>query len=326
MRKTIVCAGLVWALVVACSCGSALAQERYPARPVRIIVAIAAGSLTDIILRKAAQEVGGGFGQPLIIDNRPGANTVVGAELCARAAPDGYTYCVVNRDTTSVIPHIVSKLSYDPAKDFKPVTRLYDVVQGLVTTVSLPVDSVRELQALAVAKPDAYNFGTFGAGSNPDVARQWLNDTWKTNIIGVPYKGANLIMNALASGEIHLTRISLGSAGGLVRAGKLKVIALGSSKRSRLFPNAPTYAEAGLEGFPEGIWWGIVAPAGTPDAMVRRVNQEFVRLFREPKFAEFLENESLESAVSSPEEFAAFLRDDRERGAATVRRFNIPRE
>ncbi len=319
MRKAVLLAALLLPAAVA-------AQERYPAKPVRVIAAIAAGSLTDIVLRRAAADLAGALGQPLVIDNRPGANTVVGADACARAAPDGYTWCVLNRDTVSVIPHISLKPPYDADKDFRGVTALYHIVQGVVTPASLPAGSMKELEALAKAKPDALNFGTFGANSNPDIARKWLNEQWGVNIVGVPYKGANLILNALLAGEIQMTRISLGSMAAQARAGKVKVLAVGSEKRSRLFPDVPTYAEAGLGGSPEGLWWGLFAPAGTPDAMVRTMNGHFARAFNEPKFREYLESESLEPGISSPEAFDAFLKRDRESGARTVKKYNIPRE
>lgn len=306
--------------------GTLPAQERYPSKPVRVIAAIAAGSLTDIVLRRAAAELAGPLGQPLIIDNRPGANTVVGADACAKAAPDGYTYCVLNRDTVSVIPHISLKLPYDADKDFRGVTALYHIVQGVVTPAALPATSMKELEALAKSKPDALNFGTFGANSNPDIARKWLNEQWGVNIAGVPYKGANLILNALLSGEIQMTRISLGSMAAQARAGKVRVLAVGAEKRSRLFPDAPTYAEAGMGASPEGLWWGLFAPAGTPEAMVRTIHGHFARAFAEPKFREYLESESLEPGITAPEAFEAFLKRDRESGARMVKKYNIPRE
>ena len=323
MQKTL---GRALAVAVLLAPAAAAAQERYPAKPVRIIAAIAAGSLTDIVLRRVAADLTASLGQPLVIDNRPGANTVVGADACAKAAPDGYTFCVLNRDTVSVIPHISLKLPYDPEKDLKGVTSLYQIVQGYVATASLPASSMKTLEALAKSRPDALNFATFGQNSNPDVARKWLNEQWGVNIVGVPYKGANLILNALLSGEVHMTRISLGSMAAQAKAGRIKVLAVGSEKRSRLFPDAPTYAEAGVGNSPEGLWWGLFAPAATPDAMVRAFHAEVAKVFREPKFLEYLEAESLEPAVTSPEAFQAFLKKDRDSGARIVNKFDIPRE
>lgn len=304
----------------------AIGQDGYPGKPIRIIVPVAAGAPTDLVMRTVGQELLPRLAQPLIVDNRPGAGLIVGSEACAKAAPDGYTICNVNSDSMSVNPHIVAKLPYDPEKDFKPITTLYYLIQGLIASNSLQVNSVKDLQGLAAAKPRALNFGTMGQGTNPDVFRQWLNEQWRTDIAGIPYKGANLIMTALVAGEVDLSRISLGTVGGQMKAGKVKVLAVGSSKRLRLFPEIPTYAEVGLDGFTEQVWWGLAAPAGTPDAMVRRLNAEFVRLFREPKFLDYMESQFLETVVGSPESFAKFMREDRERAGVVVRKYNVPRQ
>ncbi len=306
--------------------GTALAQERFPVKPVRMIVSVAAGSPTDVVLRMAGQELLPRLGQPLIMDNRPGGAVTVGAEVCARAAPDGYTYCAVTNATMSINPHIYSKLGYDPERDFKAVTPLWYLIQGLIASGTLPAKNGRELREIASARPDALNFGTLGIGTGGDVYRQWLNEQWKTNIAGIPYKGANLIMNALISGEIQLSRIALGSIGGQLKADRIKLLAIFSSKRSRLFPEVPTVAEVGLDGFTEKVWWGLLAPAGSPDPMVRRINAEFSRLLRDPKFVEYLDSQLLEPAVMTPEEFAAFLKEDRENAGAMVKRFNVPRQ
>lgn len=306
--------------------GPCLAQEPYPVRPIRLIAAIAAGSLTDVVVRRMASGLAAGLGQSVIVDNRPGANTIVGADACAKAQADGYTYCVLNRDTVSVIPHIASTLPYDAAKDLRPVTALYQIVQGVVVSASLPVTTVAELRTYATAQPKALNFGTFGAGSNPDVARQWLNETWGVQIVGVPYKGANLILNALLGGEIQLTRISLGSVATQVRAGRLRILAIGSTARSPALPDVPTYAQAGLGDSPEGLWWGVFAPARVPETRVTEMAQRIAAVFRDPRFLEYLQGEFLEPMVASVAEFAAFVDRDRRSGAAMVRRFNIPRE
>jgi len=303
----------------------ALAQQ-YPSKPIRVIVAIAAGSLTDVVLRTAGREMLSSLGQPLVIENRPGGNMMIAPEACAKAAPDGYTFCQVSNTVVSVNPHIYSKLAYDPDKDFRPVTLLFYLSQGLIASASLPVNSVKEMQALAAAKPGSINFGTLGEGTGPDIFRQWLNERWKTNMIGIPYTGANLIMNALIAEDIHLTQIGPGPFSGQLRAGKIKMLAVDTPKRSRLFPDVPTYLEVGLDGFSEKLWWGLFAPAGTPDAMVRRINAEFVRVFQTPKFLEYLENQFIEPAVSTtPEEFAAFVKEDRERAGHMVKRYNVPR-
>ena len=300
------------------------AADTFPSKPIRVIVAIAAGSPTDVVMRAAAHELAGPLGQQLAIENRPGGDMVIGAEACARAAPDGYNYCVISQTGISTNPHVFSKLPYDPARDFKGVVQLWTLIQGMIVSASLPVKSVEELHALAVSKPGSLNLGTLGVGG-ADLHRRWLNDKWNTGIVGVPYKGSNLVMNALISGEVQMSLTALGGLGGQLKAGKVRLLAVGSSKRLTHFPDVPTYAEVGLEDSPR-TWWGLFAPAGTPDAIVKRLNSEFVRLFREPKFADYLENQFLEPAVSSPEEFAVFLKEDRERAGIMVRKYNLPRQ
>lgn len=298
--------------------------QPYSSKPIRVIVAIAAGSPTDVVMRTAARELQNSLGQPLTIENRPGGDMVIGSEACVRAAPDGYTFCVVSNTAVSINPHIFSRLPYDPATDFTPVTPLWFLIQGMIGTASLPANSVKEVQALATARPGSLNMGTLGAGG-ADFHRRWLNEHWNTNIVGIPYKGANLVMNALVAGEIHLGLIALGSLGGQLKAGKVKLFAVGSSRRLRQLPDMPTYAEVGLEGFPR-TWWGLFAPAGVAEAVVTKINSTVVQVFHKPQFAAYLESQFLEPAVTTPEEFAAFLKKDRETAGLMVRRFDIPRQ
>ena len=301
------------------------AAQSYPTKPIRVILGIGVGSPTDLTLRTTAQELQQVLGQPLVIENRPGGNLMIAPEACAKSTPDGYTLCVFSNAAVTLNPHIFSKLTYDPDKDFAPVALLWYLIQGLVATPSLPANSVKELQALAKSRP--INFGTMGDGTAGDVMRQWLNEYWKTNIVGIPYKGANFVSSALLSGEVQVSRISLSGLSAQVKAGKLKVLAIGAGKRSRLFPDVPTYAEAGLAAFPdERVWWGMFAPAGTPEPMVKRINGELARLFRSAKFSEYLENQMLEPAIMAPAEFGAFVKEDRQRAGEMVKKYHIPRQ
>ena len=322
MDKRLVLGALAITSAVSFQC---LAQS-YPAKPIRVIVGVPAGSATELVMRSAGQELSTRMGQPWLVENRPGGNNVIAAQACARAAPDGYTLCYVSADSMSFNPHVFSKPPYDPDKDFKPITKLFYLLQGVIAPASLPANSVKELQALALAKPGSLNFGTFGSGHNLDLFRQWLNERWKVNIAGIPYKGGNLVVNALVAGEIHFTFPGLGNAEGLLKSGKIKVLAVHSSKRLRLLPDVPSMAEAGLDGVPLKGWFGIAAPGGTPDAVANRLNAELVRLFREPKFVEFLEARFFEPAVGTIDEFVAFMKVDRERTGQVLRQFNVPRQ
>ena len=314
-------AALLWS-------GKAVPQS-YPSKPIRFILSSSVGVSSDVVMRVAAADLAKQMGQPWVIENRPGGNFVIGAVACKSPAPDGYSVCLVNAQSMSLNPHVISKLPYDPDTDFKAITNLYVQVSGLVAPASLPVNSVSELQRMAVSKSGAMNFATLGPGTTQDILRQWLNDKWKTEFVGVPYKGMNLILNGMVAGEASLTQTSLGSVGSYLSGARIKLLAIESSKRLTTLPEVPTYSEAGLGGFTDvqgSFWWGLVAPAGTPNPIVQRINAEFAKVFRVPKFAEFLESLYLESAIGTPEEFASFLELDRARNGQLVKRFNIPRQ
>lgn len=295
------------------------AEPAYPVKPIRVIVPIAAGSVTDVIMRAAGQELTARLKQPLVIDNRTGASGIIGAEACAKAPPDGYTICAIYTATTSINPQVFDKLPYDPARDFAPITNLYYVTGVLVVPASLPVNSVDELKTLATTRPRAVNFGTIGAGSYPEVFLTWLNRQWRTDMPAVPYKGGGPITVALMSNEIQVSAVGLGNMIGQVQSGQVRALAMSGAKRSPLFPRVPTFAEAGLDGFAGNLWWGIAAPAETPKAIIARLNAEFAQLFRQPRFAEFLESQAVEPAISTPDAYAAFLKADREWTATLIK-------
>ena len=301
-----------------CAALPALAQD-FPTRPITVINSFAAGGNADIVVRLVGQRLESGLGQPLVIENRPGGNMIIGADACAKAAPDGYTICVLGVDALSSNVHTIDKLPYDPERDLKPVTNLFYVLEALVVNPAVPANSVAELRALAVAKPGTLNFGTLGPDSSPDIFLGWLRDQWKADMTAVPYKGGGPIAAAVMAGEIQLSTMGLGNFVGGIEGGKLRALAVGGSKRLARFPDVPTWAEAGLGAYAVRPWWGLVVPAGTPDALVGRLNAEFTRLFAEPKFSEFLAGRFLEPATSSVDAFATFLKADRERAGQIFR-------
>jgi tripartite-type tricarboxylate transporter receptor subunit TctC len=315
----------VFSLLVIGVVSSAQAQT-YPDRPIRLIVSIAAGSVTDVIMRKAAAELQPRLGQPLIIENRGGASGIVAAQACAQAAPDGYTLCVIYHSTMSYNPLLFDKLPYDPDRDLVPVTRLFFLNEGLFVSSALGVKSVAELKSLAIVKPDSLNFATLGEGSFPDLFLRWLNNQWGTRIVGVPYKGGGPAAQALAANQVQLTRFGIGNFLGLIQAGNVVALAVSADKRSPLLPDVPTLAEAGLAGYPGQGWWGLAAPKGTPSAIVDKVNSEFVKLFSEPGFIEYLNQQAVVAAPTTPAAFAAFLKDDRIAAEALVKLANSKRE
>ncbi len=314
---------LIFGFLLVCCATSAQAQS-YPDRPIRLIVSIAAGSVTDVIMRAASVELGPRFGQQLVIENRGGASGILAAQACAQAAPDGYTLCVIYHSTMSYNPLLFDKLPYNADIDLVPVSRLFFLTEGLFVNSALGVNSVAELKALAQSKPDGLNYATLGDGSFPDLFRTWLNNQWGTKIVGVPYKGGGPAAQAVAANEVQVTRFGVGNFMGLLQAGKVKALAVSADKRSPLLPNVPTFAEAGLN-YPGQGWWGLAAPKGTPSAIVDKVNAEFVKLFKEPKFIAFLDKQSVVAAPTTPAGFAAFLKEDRKAAETLIKIANSKR-
>lgn len=284
--------------------------QTYPDRPIRVIVPIAAGSVTDVIMRATANELTPRLGQPFVIENKGGASGIPGAQACAQAAPDGYTLCLVYHNTLSINPLIFNKLPYDPDEDFTPITNLYLLVEALFVNSALNINSAGDLKAYAQAHPAALNYGTLGPGSNPEMFLKWMNQTWNVNIVGIPYRGGGPIAQALVAGELQVAKMGLGNFLGLLGTGKIKPLAVAAARRSPLLPDVPTLAEAGID-FPSFGWWGLAGPRGLPQPIVERLNAEFVRLYREPKFVDYLEKQAVLPAPGTPAEFVAFLQKDR---------------
>src|SRR6185437_6877496 len=312
-------------LLFACAAVTAQAQT-YPSRPIRLIVSIAAGSVTDVIVRKATMELSPQLGQPIIIENRGTASGIIAAQACASAKPDGYTLCVLHHDAMSYNPLHFANLPYDPATDFVPVTRLYFINEGLFVSSALGVKSVADLKAMARAKPGSLNFATLGDGSFPDLFLRWLNNQWGTQIVGIPYAGGGPAAQAVAANQVQMTRFGIGNFLGLVRAGNVKAIAVSSDQRSPLLPDVPTFDESGLKGYPGKGWWGLLAPKGTPADVVAKLDGTFVKLFSDPKFVQYLESQAVVSAPTTPAEFAAFLVEDRKAAESLVKVANTKRK
>jgi tripartite-type tricarboxylate transporter receptor subunit TctC len=312
-------------LLFACTAVTAQAQT-YPSRPIRLIVSIAAGSITDVIVRKATMELSPQLGQPIIIENRGTASGIIAAQACANAKPDGYTLCVLHHDAMSYNPLHFANLPYDPAKDFVPVTRLYFINEGLFVSSALGVKSVAELKAMAQAKPGSLNFATLGDGSFPDLFLRWLNNQWGTQIVGIPYAGGGPAAQALAANQVQLTKFGIGNFLGMVKGGNVKALAVSSDQRSPLLPDVPTFDESDLKGYPGKGWWGLLAPKSTSPMVVAKLNGAFVKLFSDPKFVQYLESQAVVPAPTTPAEFAAFLVEDRKAAESLVKIANTKRK
>jgi tripartite-type tricarboxylate transporter receptor subunit TctC len=299
--------------------------QSYPSKPVRVILPITAGSVADVAVRRLGAVMQTRLGQPWLVDLRPGGNMVPGLNACAKAAADGYTLCVAGLGGIAYAPHLVDNIPYDSAKDFKPIIGLFYVVEGLVARGSLPANSVKELQAITVRKPGAVNFGTLGSGSTNEFFRLWLNEQWKDGMAGIPYKGGGDIAQALLREEIDATRIGVGNLVPLVKSGKVKVLAV--SAKSPLLPNVPTLEDVGLGAYPGGrVWWGLAAPAGTPDAVVQRLNTEVAAALSDAKLSAFLVESYLASIGGTPEQFGALMRGDLERVGQMLKRYNVQKQ
>ncbi len=299
--------------------GSAQAQP-YPAKPVRIIVPYPAGGGIDVLSRLVGARLAQRFNQPVVIENKPGAGTIVAAESVARAAPDGHTLMVTTDATISINPHLYAKLPYDPVKDFAPITQLVFLNQLLVANAALPVSNLKELIAYARAQPGKLNYASYGIGSQPHLAMEIFKNQSGTDIVHVPYKGIPQAVPAAIAGEVQLTFSGAASAQAHIKAGRLKALAIGGAARLPLMPEVPTFAEQGFADVPANAWFGLFAPAGTPREVIATLHAEVTRVLRDP---EFLQKEiaakGYELVASTPEEFAAFLAADTRRNAQAVK-------
>jgi tripartite-type tricarboxylate transporter receptor subunit TctC len=297
----------------------ALAQA-YPSKPMRIVVPYPAGGGIDVISRQVAQRLSQRFGQPVVVENRPGSGTIVAAESVARSAPDGHVLMMTTDATISINPYLYAKLPYDPVKDFAPITQLVSLNQLLLANPSVPAGNVKELVAYAKRNPGRLNYASYGVGSQPHLAMEILKNQAGLFIVHIPYRGIPLAVPAVMAGEVELTFSGAASSMAHLKAGKLKALAIGGKARLGLLPDVPTFAESGYPDVPASAWFGLFAPAGTPAAAIARLHDEVTRLIKEPEFHQKeIVAKGYESVASSPSEFAAFLVEDAKRNARAVK-------
>jgi tripartite-type tricarboxylate transporter receptor subunit TctC len=292
--------------------------QTYPAKPVRVVVPFAAGGTTDIVTRILAQRMEQIWGQPLIVDNRPGAGGNIGSEIVARSPADGYTLLMATVATHGINASLYRKIPYDPVGDFAPVTLVASTPSVLMLHPSIPAGSVKELIALAKANPGQLNFGSSGNGSSHHLAGELFDSMAGVKMTHVPYKGTAAALVDLLGGRIQLTFDTLPSAMPYVKGGKLKAIAVTSAKRARSLPDLPTIAEAGVPGYEVTSWYGLLAPAGTPPDIVRKLNADFVRAIRIPEVTEKMIEAGAEPVANTPEQFAQFIRSELKKWAIVV--------
>ncbi len=288
------------------------AENNWPSKPIKIIVPIAAGGVTDAIVRKASLALSQKLGQAIVVENLTGANGMIGGEACARANPDGYTFCVLNTGITSINPLLYEKHPFDPMKAFVPVANFYSLTGAVVVSKNSKIKTVRDFQLLAKNNPNDINFGTIGPGSYPEIFLSWLNSFWNAKIIGIPYKGGGPVSLALQAGEVQISAAALGNFLGQIKSGQLDVIAVSSQNRLKILPQVPTYKEVGLDEFKGKLWWGVFAPIGISVSVVNQLNMEINQLLNTPQFIEYLESQAAEPALGNPEEFSKYVKLDKE--------------
>lgn len=298
------------------------AQSGFPSRPLRMVVNFPPGGAADLIARAVAAPLSDALGQPVVVENRAGANGNLGGEAVARSAADGYTLLLSSGGMVSVNPHIYPKMSFDPARELVPVASAARVLVFLVARADLPVADVREFLAYAKARPGKLSFGSAGNGSSPHLAAEMMKSQADLFAVHVPYRGAAPALQDLLAGQIDFY-FDPGIGLNQVRAGKLKLLAVGSLKRSPMFPDAPTLDEAGLKGFDADTVFGFYAAAGTPADVITRLNAEINRALATAAVADRIRALGGEPLPLTPAQFGARVADDSKRFGAIIRERNI---
>ncbi|MCC6778080.1 MAG: tripartite tricarboxylate transporter substrate binding protein [Hyphomicrobiales bacterium] len=297
--------------------GDAGAQP-YPSRPIRAIMPLSAGGLGDTFLRALGQELHKSLGQPVVVENKPGANTVVGGQACAQAAPDGYTICLLAVDTLSNAPWLTKSLGYDPERSFAPITNAFFLTEAFVVHPQLPVNSLQDVIALSKAKPGTLNYATPAHGVT--LFMEKFKQVTGADINMVPYRGGGDAVTAVVSGQVQVGYFGMGNNMGQLKGGAMKPLAVDGKRRSPHLPAVPTLSEAGYSTEPNRVWFGLFAPAGTPEPIIGKLHGEVVRIVRAPDFHQkYIEGLALESVLNTPDEFAAFLKEDRARSGELVK-------
>ena len=306
------------------ACGVAGAQE-YPTRPIRLIAPFAPGGPTDLFARLMGAKLGERLGQPVLVENRPGAGGSVGAEAAAKATPDGYTLVLVS-SSFAVNATLYPKLPYDTLKDFAPVTLLASAPFLLAANQGVPAGSVRELIAYAKANPGKLNYGSGGSGSGPHIVAELFKSEAGVNIVHIPYKGTGPLTAALIAGDVQLAFGNIFALVPQIKSGRLKAIAVTGRERSSALPEVPTVAESGLPGFEAVGVHGLLAPAGTPRRIVDRLNAECVAILRSPEVRSQLASEGAEPVGNTPEQYAAHIAAEVQKWGRLVRERGIRAE
>ena len=318
------CANVVWAAILLVMAQTALAQAPYPTRPIRFVIGFPPGGSNDIVARTLAPALSEGLGKQVVVENRGGANTAIATELVAHAAPDGYTI-LMNAPGHVTNPSLI-KLNFDPIRDFAFITRIGEAANLLVVHPSFPPRSVKELIAFSKLRPGDVNFGSSGIGTSVHLSAELFQYMTGVKWVHVAYKGGGPGLVALLSGEVSLYFGNLPTVIRQVRAGKLRALAVSGLKRAPAAPDIPTVAESGVPGYETATWWGLSAPAKTPPAILARLHKEAIRAVNAPDVRQRLEGVGADIIGNTPEQYAAFIRNEIDKWAKVIKAAGIKGE
>lgn len=302
---------------------AAAAQTSYPSAPIRVIIPLAPGGAIDVMVRALGRAFEQRTGHGFVVESRAGANTIIAANACKAAPPDGATICLLSRSSVSINPALYRNLSYDPIKDFEPITNLAFAHQVLILNKNVPVNSFKELVEYSKRNPDKLNFGSFGVGGDTHLVQEWLKHETGARMSHIPYKGASDAMLAFKSGDIQMIYLIVGNPdiARQINEGEVKGLLVPGSKRNPLIPSVPSFAEAGLSPDETAFetWFGMFAPKGTPAAIVQKLNAELSAIVRTPEFAnQYLVSKGFSPVGNGSQELARFIVEDQKKGRQLV--------
>lgn len=299
--------------------GHSQAQQAYPTKPIRMICPFPPGGTTDVVARLVAQKLTEAWGQQVVVDNRPGAGGIIGTEIVAKAAPDGYTVLLGSITTHAVNPALYKKLNFDPVKDFAPVSLVVSSPQLLAVHPSVAAKSVKESIALAKAKPGQLNYASAGTGTSPHLTFELFKSIAGIDVVHVPYKGTGPAITDLIGGQVQMMITGVVALMPHVKSGKLRGLGVTSAKRVAALPDLPTIVESGIPGFDVSSWFGVFLPGGTPKPIVAKMNAEIRNILEVPEVRQRLIGQGADPASNTPEEFAAYVKAEMARWGKVVR-------
>jgi tripartite-type tricarboxylate transporter receptor subunit TctC len=304
--------------ILATTAAGAFAAD-YPNKPIRLVVPFSAAGTTDFLARAIAQKLSTNLGTSVVVDNRPGAGGNIGSDMVAKADPDGYTLLLGTVGTHAINASLYKKMPYDTVKDFAPVTLVASVPNIVVVNPSVPVKSIKDLLALAKSKPGNLTFASSGNGSSIHLSGELFKSMAGVDMLHVPYKGSGPAVTDLVGGQVNLMFDNMPSSLPHVKTGRLRAIAVTGSKRSPAVPDLPTIAESGVPGYDSVAWFGVLAPAGTPPAIVNKLNAEIIKVLKSPDVAKRLSSQGAEPAYNTPDEFSAYIKTEMVKWAQVVK-------